>query len=77
MAKGIDIGTMNIICSEREGEDIVFTQQRNAFLELESGDLTKAMLDSAQVLYIERDNAVYVLGEDAFKPMASLWGWKN
>jgi hypothetical protein len=55
MAKGLDIGTMNIICSEREEEDVVFTQQRNAFLELESSDLTKTMLDSAKVLYIEKD----------------------
>ena len=73
MAKGIDIGTMNIICSEKEDGDIVFTQERNAFLELESSDLTKTMLDSAQVLYIERDNVVYVLGEDAFK-FATIFG---
>ena len=73
MAKGIDIGTMNIICSEKEDGDVVFTQERNAFLELESSDLTKAMLDNAQVLYIERDNVVYVLGEDAFK-FATIFG---
>ena len=46
MAKGLDIGTMNIICSKLEGEREVFTQQRNAFLELDSSDLTKSMLDS-------------------------------
>lgn len=73
MAKGLDIGTMNIICSEREKEDVVFTQQRNAFLELESSDLTKTMLDSAKVLYIERDKRICVLGEDAFK-FATIFG---
>jgi len=67
MAKGLDIGTMNLICAEREGEDIIFTRQRNAFLELESSDLTTTMLDSAEVLYIEKDGKVFVLGEDAFK----------
>lgn len=73
MAKGLDIGTMNIICSESEEEDVVFTQQRNAFLELESSDLTKTMLDSAKVLYIEKDARTYVLGEDAFK-FATIFG---
>ncbi len=73
MAKGLDIGTMNIICSEREEEDVVFTQQRNAFMELESSDLTKTMLDSAKVLYIEKDARIYVLGEDAFK-FATIFG---
>jgi len=73
MAKGLDVGTMNIICSEREDEDVVFTQQRNAFLELESGDLTKTMLDSANVLYIEKDGQIYVLGEDAFR-FATIFG---
>ncbi len=73
MAKGLDIGTMNIICSERENEDVVFTRQRNAFLELESSDLTKTMLDSAKVLYIEKDGVINVLGEDAFK-FATIFG---
>jgi len=35
MAKGLDIGTMNIICAEKEGEDVVFMQQRNAFMNLD------------------------------------------
>jgi len=67
MAKGLDIGTMNIICAEREGEDIVFTQQRNAFMNLDSTDLTKNMLDTSHVLYIEEENGISLIGEDAFK----------
>ena len=67
MAKGLDIGTMNIICAEKEGEDIVFMQQRNAFMNLESSDLTKDMLDTSKVLYIEEENGISLLGEDAFK----------
>ena len=66
MAKGLDIGTMNIICAEKEAEDIVFMQQRNAFMEIESSDLTKAMLDSSKVLYVEEDKGISILGEDAF-----------
>jgi len=67
MAKGLDIGTMNIICAEKDKEDIVFTQQRNAFMELDSSDLTKTMLDISKVLYIERKDGISLLGEDAFK----------
>jgi actin-like ATPase involved in cell morphogenesis len=68
MAKGLDIGTMNIICAEKEGEDVVFMQQRNAFMNLDSSDLTKNMLDISKVLYIEEEGkGISLLGEDAFK----------
>jgi len=67
MAKGLDIGTMNIICAEKDREDIVFTQQRNAFMDLDSSDLTKTMLDTSKVLYIEKEGGISLLGEDAFK----------
>jgi len=67
MAKGLDIGTMNIICAEKDREDIVFTQQRNAFMKLDSSDLTKTMLDTSKVLYVEKEGDISLLGEDAFK----------
>ena len=67
MAKGLDIGTMNIICAEREGDDIIFMKQRNAFMKLDSSDLTKNMLDTSKVLYIEENGEISLLGEDAFK----------
>jgi actin-like ATPase involved in cell morphogenesis len=58
---------MNIICAEKEGNDVVFMQQRNAFMNLDSTDLTKNMLDTTKVLYIEDENGIALLGEDAFK----------
>jgi hypothetical protein len=67
MAKGLDIGTMTIICAEKDRDDIVFTQQRNAFMDLDSSDLTKTMLDTSKVLYIEKEDGLSLLGEDAFK----------
>ena len=67
MAKGLDIGTMNIICAEKDGEDVVFMKQRNAFMNLESSDLTKNMLDTSKVLYIEENDGISLLGEDAFR----------
>ncbi len=67
MAKGLDVGTMNIVCSEMEGDNVVFVQQRNAFLELDYSDLTKMMLDNANVQYVMRGNKIYILGDDAMK----------
>ncbi len=67
MAKGLDVGTMNIVCSEMEGDNVVFVQQRNAFLELDYSDLTKMMLDNANVQYVMRGDKIYILGDDALK----------
>ncbi|MFO7967716.1 MAG: rod shape-determining protein [Archaeoglobaceae archaeon] len=67
MGKGIDVGTMNIICAEKEGDSTVFAQERNAFLEIDASDLTKNMLDSTNVLYIEKGDKFHILGDDAFK----------
>ncbi len=67
MAKGLDVGTMNIVCAEMEGENVVFVQQRNAFLELDYSDLTKMMLDNANVQYVVKGDKIYVLGDDAMK----------
>ncbi len=58
---------MNIISADRDGEDIVFRRQRNAFMQIDSSDLTKNMLDTSKVLYIEDDDGIRLLGEDAFK----------
>ncbi len=67
MAKGLDVGTMNIVCSGMEGDNVVFVQQRNAFLELDYSDLTKMMLDNANVQYVIRGDKIYILGDDALK----------
>ena len=58
---------MNIISADKSGDDIIFKRQRNAFMKLESSDLTKNMLDNSKVLYIEDEDGISLLGEDAFK----------
>lgn len=73
MAKGLDVGTMNIICAEKDGDSTAFAQERNAFLEIEASDLTRSMLDMAKVLYIEKDDKFHILGEDGFK-FANVFG---
>lgn len=75
MAKGLDDGTMNIICAKKEGDSTVFVNERNAFIEIDSTELAKNMLDSAEVYYIEKGDKFYVLGEDAFR-IANVFGCK-
>jgi actin-like ATPase involved in cell morphogenesis len=65
MAKGLDVGTMNIIAAERQGEKTTLTQQRNLFVEIEYSDVAEKMLARSDVLYIKKDNQVFIVGEDA------------
>jgi actin-like ATPase involved in cell morphogenesis len=65
MAKGLDVGTMNIISAKQEGNETVFVQQRNSFVEIEYSDMAEQMLSRSEVLHIRKDDEVYVLGDDA------------
>ncbi|PSQ17487.1 hypothetical protein BRD00_07205 [Halobacteriales archaeon QS_8_69_26] len=65
MAKGIDVGTMNILSAQQDGNDTVFVQQRNSFVEIEHSDMAEQMLSRSEVLHIRKDNKVYVVGDDA------------
>ena len=65
MAKGLDVGTMNILCSEQDGNSTVFAQQRNSFVEIEYSEMAERMLSQSEVLHIRKDNKVYVVGDDA------------
>jgi actin-like ATPase involved in cell morphogenesis len=65
MARGIDVGTMNIVSARQDGSDTVFTQQRNSFVEIEYSDMAEQMLSRSQVLHIRKDDSVYVVGDDA------------
>jgi hypothetical protein len=65
MAKGLDVGTMNILSARQEGTETVFVQQRNSFVELEYSDMAEQMLSRSEVLHIKKDDKVYVVGDDA------------
>jgi actin-like ATPase involved in cell morphogenesis len=65
MARGIDVGTMNIISAEQDGNETVFVQQRNSFVEIEYSDMAEEMLSRSDVLHIRKDDSVYVVGDDA------------
>ncbi len=65
MATGLDVGTMNILSSEQDGDETVFVQQRNSFVEIEYSDMAEQMLNRSDVLHIRKDDKVYVVGDDA------------
>jgi hypothetical protein len=65
MAKGLDVGTMNILSAEQDDRETVFVQQRNSFVEIEYSDMAEQMLSRSEVLHIRKDDDVYVLGDDA------------
>ena len=65
MAKGLDVGTMNILSAQQDGNDTVFVQQRNSFVEIEYSDMAEQMLSRSEVLHIRKDEKVYVVGDDA------------
>ena len=67
MAKGLDVGTMNLISAQQEGTETVFVQQRNSFVEIEYSDMAEQMLSRSDVLHIRKDDKVHVVGDDALK----------
>jgi len=65
MAKGLDVGTMNILSARQEDVETVFVQQRNSFVEIEYSDMAEQMLSRSEVLHIRKGDQVYVVGDDA------------
>lgn len=68
---GTDIGTMNLVAARsEESGDVVHRRIRDAFLDLEPE--AKRSLKMSKVNYIERDDALIVLGDSAIT-MANLF----
>jgi hypothetical protein len=65
MPKGLDVGTMNILSARQEGDETVFVQQRNSFVEIDYSDMAEQMLSRSDVLHIRKDDKVYIVGDDA------------
>ena len=65
MARGIDVGTMNIVSAQQDGSETVFVSQRNSVVEIEYSDMAERMLSRSDVLHIRKDDKVYVVGDDA------------
>lgn len=63
--KGLDVGTSFVYCAEKQGNKIVFRTERDAFFDLEPSDFTKRMLGKAGVNYIQRDDQLFIVGDEA------------
>ncbi|WP_255196216.1 cell division protein FtsA [Halorarius litoreus] len=76
MARGIDVGTMNIVSAGQDGDDTVFVQQRNSFVEIEYSDMAEQMLSRSDVLHIRKGDQVFVVGDDALN-FANIFNQKT
>lgn len=65
MAKGLDVGTMNLVSAQLEKGKYVIRQQRNMFLEMDGNEVTGQMLQQANILHMKRGNEYVIVGEDA------------
>ena len=70
---GLDIGTMNIVCSKKNEQtgQIETTRIRDAFLDLPLS--AKRMLKMSTGNYIQRDDALYIVGDEALE-VANIFG---
>ena len=69
LSVGLDIGTMNIVLSRSDSDEIKIT--RNVFLPLDKDEISISEL--TDINYIQSDDGdLYIVGEDAFK-MANLF----
>lgn len=60
---GLDIGTMNIVAARRGAEDLSYKRMRDVFLTLPASQ--KRMLKLADAAYVEREDEVIILGDNA------------
>jgi hypothetical protein len=65
--KGFDVGTHMFVAAKKDGDDIEFTEQVDAFFTMEASDESKYLLEELGVPYVERKNKLSVIGEDARK----------
>lgn len=65
--KGLDVGTSFVRSCEREGQEIVIHNERNAFIDIDRFDFTEAMLTRAQVEYVKSEDQLYIVGNKAME----------
>jgi len=68
---GLDVGTMNIVAARRESDGVKTWRMRDAFIELESD--AKRMLKLSGVNFIEKDDAIIIVGDAALET-ANVFG---
>jgi hypothetical protein len=73
MARGLDIGTQFIVASAAHGDEVSYTFERDAYLEVTRNDLFDQLLSAQQIPYIEgaqvglSSEQVVLVGDTAFQ----------
>jgi actin-like ATPase involved in cell morphogenesis len=69
MAKGLDIGTMNIVCASKDPKnpqsEVHIESVRDAFLDIEAEQSVLNMLKMSNTSFIQEKDFVYIIGEPA------------
>jgi hypothetical protein len=68
---GLDIGTMNLVSSRMKGKEVSIRRMRDLFIDLPA--TAKKMLKLGSVSYIESDDHLLVLGDEAME-VANMFG---
>jgi hypothetical protein len=69
----LDVGTMNLVASRMSSDSVVTRSVRNMYLPIEKNAVN--MADFTQLDYVESDDEIFIIGEDAFK-FANIFGKK-
>lgn len=79
MACGLDIGTMFIVGSRRNDDEIEYTTQRNCFLDIGKDSDAVGILNESGAKLVTINDKIHILGEDAivFSNLISSFGNKS
>ena len=64
IAIGLDVGTMNIVCSRSDSNKVNMT--RNVFLKIDPEEIHLSELSNISYVRNEDDNELFIIGQDAF-----------
>ena len=67
MAKGLDIGTGNIVGCQYKNDKLVFRSYRNVFVPVDPNPVVRNMLKKSGVPSVELEGKIYALGEHAIE----------
>lgn len=67
MAKGLDVGTMNIISAEQGENGTELTRERNAFVEIDHSDVADQILADSDIPHTKKEDCVRIVGEESFR----------
>lgn len=71
MSKGLDVGTMNLVVAKQNGNAVVTSRLRDAFLNLPKS--SKKLIKISGADFVETDDEILIIGDHALE-MANMFG---